>query len=209
MVSKIPEYAVSVNLGPTGTIVHSKRLLGDAGADNVANSGAGASLDTTSLITTLTSAAPAFSTADVGRQIVVTGAADVGALGMRTITDYVDASNVKFASEAADGADGNNGAIGWTVVAAGAWFRQNSLWKTFLLYDVDRTSALGGAVDVKIDACMELADVPANSAYVELGSLSQGIPNLSLEDPWRYLRARVVNAGGGTVQVGLHAQGQG
>jgi len=51
--------------------------------------------------------------------------------------------------------------------------------------------------------------VPANSAYVELATLDQATPEFSLEEPWRYVRARVVNAGGGTVQVGLYAQGQG
>lgn len=127
MISRIPEYNVSVNLGTLGTVVHGKRMLGDAGA---------------------------------------------------------------------------------TGAVSGDWFRQNALWKTFLLYSLDRKTALGALVDVKVDGCMELAAVPANSAYVELGSLSQAVPRLSLEEPWRYVRARVVNAGGGTIQVGLHAQGQ-
>ena len=212
MVSKITEddsRGVSSILGTTGTVVHSKRLLGDAGANNVANSGAAASLNTTGLLTTLTAAAPSFSVDDVGRQILVSGAADAGANGMRTITDYVSSTVIEFESEAADGADGNNGAIGWTAVSAGGWFRQNGLWKTFFLYDVDRVTALGAGADVRIDACMELADVEEDSAYKELATLDQATPEFSLEDPWRYVRARVIDAGGGAVQVGAHIQGQG
>jgi hypothetical protein len=212
MVSRIPEddiRGVATVIGATGTVVHSKRLLGDDGADNVTNNGAGASLNTTGGVTTLTAAAPSFSADDVGRLVLVSGAADAGANGMREITEFVDTSNVKFASEAADGADGNNGAISWTVVATGGWFRQNGLWKTFMLYSLDRKTALGALVDVRIDGCMELADVPENSVYVELATLDQTTPNFSLEAPWRYVRARVFESSGGTVQVGLQEQGQG
>jgi hypothetical protein len=214
MFTKIPEDGSGqtntvTNVGTTGTVSQGKRMLGDGGADNGANGGAGASLNTTSGVTTLTAAAPSFSVADVGRQALVSGAADAGANGMRTITEFVDVSNVKYVSEAADGADGNNGAISWSVVVTSGWFRQNGLWKTFLLYDLDRKTALGASVDVKIDGCMELAAVPENSAYVELAALDQTTPNFSLEDPWRYVRARVIDADGGTVQVGLQVQDQG
>lgn len=213
-ISKMPADAsgltqTTTNVGTTGTVNQGKRMLGDDGADNAANSGAAADLNTASGVTTLTAAAPSFSAADVGRQILISGAADAGALGMREISEYVDTSNVKFASEAGDGADGNNGSVAWVVTASGGWFRQNGLWKTFMLYELDRKTALGASVDVKVDGCMELADVPENSAYVELASLSQGTPNFSLEEPWRYVRARAVEADGGTVQVGLHIQGQG
>lgn len=104
---------------------------------------------------------------------------------------------------------------GAAAAGNGQWFRSNGLWKTFMLYPLDRNSAtgLGGAVDVRIEACMELASAPddpdADTFVVELAALSQGTPNFSTENPWRYVRARVVNAGGGTVQVGMHEQGQG
>lgn len=209
MFTKIPEGNVSSLVGTTGTVNHGKRMLGDAGEGLAPNTAATGDLSTTSGVTTLTGAATPFTSADLGRQVLITGAADAGANGMHTITEFVDTSNVRFLSAAADGTDANNGSITWSVVNAGAWFRQNGLWKTFTLYDLDRKTALGGSTDVRVDACMELAVEAVNSAYVELATLSQGTPNFSIEDPWRYVRVRVLDAGGRAIQVGLQVQGQG
>ena len=126
-------HGVSTNLGPTGTVVHSKRMLGEDGA---------------------------------------------GATGL------------------------------------GAWFRNNGLWKTFMLYNADRVGAVNGTVDVRIEACMELASDPddpdTDTLVVELATLTNASPSFSTENPWRYVRARVeAFAGAKNVQVGAHMQGQG
>jgi hypothetical protein len=96
----------------------------------------------------------------------------------------------------------------------GGWFRQNGLWKTFMLYNLDRVGALNAGVDVRIDGAMELASAPddpdADTFFVELATLAVGSPSFSTEYPWRYVRARVgAFAGAKNVQVGLQIQGQG
>lgn len=105
------------------------------------------------------------------------------------------------------------GDAGAAAAGNGSWHRSNGLWKTFLAYPTDflASTGVGAALDIKIEACMEL---PAGAArdtdpfVVVLATLNQSTPNFSTEEPWRYVRARVVNAGGGTVQVGLIEQGQ-
>jgi len=202
MITSIPN--AKSNLGTNGVVSHGKRLLGNSGADNSANNGAAASIVSLDGVTTLTSAAPSFTLDDVGRQITVSGATDEGANGTHMIIEYVDDSNVRYQSQAADGSEGS---ISWAIVTTGTWFRQDGLWKTFLAYSTDKSAAVGATLDVKIDGCMELAEETENTAYVELATLDQATPHFSVEEPWRYLRARVVDAGGITIQVGGYVQG--
>ena len=106
------------------------------------------------------------------------------------------------------------GADGAGTTGKGSWFRNNGLWKTFMVYNADRVGAVNGTVDVRIEACMELASDPDDpdddTAIVELATLTGASPSYSTENPWRYVRARVEAFGGAkNVQVGLHAQGQG
>lgn len=102
------------------------------------------------------------------------------------------------------------GDTGAAVPGRGGWFRSNGLWKTFMAYNVDRKTVLGVALDIRIEAAMELADnADVDTFIVLLATLTSAAPAFSTEHPWRWLRARVVNAGGGTIQVGLHEQGQG
>lgn len=96
----------------------------------------------------------------------------------------------------------------------GGWFRNNGLWKTFMLYNFDRVGAVDSGVDVRIEACMELASDPddpdVDTFVIELAALSNASPSFSIEYPWRYVRARVhAFAGTKNVQVGAHMQGQG
>ena len=100
------------------------------------------------------------------------------------------------------------------AVGNGAWFRNNGLWKTFMLYNLDRVGAIDVGVDVRVEACMELASAPddpdTDTFIVELAALSSGALSFSTEYPWRYVRARVeAHAGVKNVQVGLQIQGQG
>jgi hypothetical protein len=103
------------------------------------------------------------------------------------------------------------GDVGANAVGNGGWYRTNGLWKTFMLYALDRKTALGAA-DVRIDACMELATAPddpdVDTFAIEVATLNSAAPSFSFENPWRYVRARVINAGP-TVQVGFFEQGQG
>jgi hypothetical protein len=106
------------------------------------------------------------------------------------------------------------GAAGADTTGRGGWFRNNGLWKTFMLYNTDRVGAIDGGVDVRIEACMELASAPddpdVDTFIVELAALSTGSESFSTEYPWRYVRARVhAFAGAKNVQVGLQIQGQG
>lgn len=104
---------------------------------------------------------------------------------------------------------GDDGAAG---AGRGQWYRSNGLWKTFFLYNVDRTGAVNATVDVRIEACMELAEPPndpdVDTAVVELANLAASNLSFSTENPWRWVRARVVAHAGEAVQVGLHEQGQ-
>ena len=100
------------------------------------------------------------------------------------------------------------------AVGNGGWFRNNGLWKTFFLYNIDRVGAVDGGVDVRIEGCMELAsapDDPDTDTFVsELATLTAAAPSFSTEYPWRWVRARVeAFAGAKNVQVGSHFQGQG
>lgn len=105
------------------------------------------------------------------------------------------------------------GDAGAAAAGNGSWHRSNGLWKTFCAYPTDNLAAtgLGGTLDIKIEAAMELPTGAARDTgpfVVELAGLTSAAPEFSTEAPWRYVRARVVNAGGGTVQVGLIEQGQ-
>lgn len=82
--------------------------------------GATASLDTTGGVTTLTTLAAGgnlFTDSDVGRTIVINGAADANANGSQVIVSVVDGNNITFVASTppADAPDGNNGSIAWTV----------------------------------------------------------------------------------------------
>jgi len=106
------------------------------------------------------------------------------------------------------------GEEGAGATGLGSWFRQNGLWKTFMLYNADRVGTPDGGVDVRIEGCMELAEDPndpdADTFVVELATLTGASPSFSTEYPWRYVRARVeAFAGAKNVQVGLQIQGQG
>lgn len=105
---------------------------------------------------------------------------------------------------------GDDGALG---AGRGGWYRTNGLWKTFFLYCTDKKTAPSVTVDVRIEACMELAEPPddpdADTYVTELVNLAVGAPVYSTEHPWRYVRARVVAHAGAAIQVGLFEQGQG
>jgi hypothetical protein len=103
---------------------------------------------------------------------------------------------------------------GAAATGNGGWFRNNGLWKTFMLYNLDRVGAVDGGVSVIIDGAMELASDPddpdTDTDVVELATLNSGSPSFSTENPWRWVRARVdAFAGAKNVQVGAHMQGQG
>lgn len=105
------------------------------------------------------------------------------------------------------------GAEGAGVTGRGSWFSNRDLWKTFFLYNFDRTGAVDAGVDVRIEVCMELAEDPndpdVDTTIFELATLTAASPNFSTEEPWRYIRARVhAHAGAENVQVGLSGQGQ-
>lgn len=95
----------------------------------------------------------------------------------------------------------------------GGWYRSNGLWKTFYLYCTDRKTAVSATVDVRIEACMELASDPddpdVDTKAVELVNLAASALHFSTENPWRWIRARVVAHAGAPIQVGLFEQGQG
>jgi len=106
------------------------------------------------------------------------------------------------------------GDAGAGTTGRGEWFRNNGLWKTFMLYNTDMVGAVDGGVDVRIEACMELASAPddpdVDTFVVELATLTNAAPSFSTESPWRYVRARVeAFAGAKNVQVGFQMQGQG
>ena len=105
---------------------------------------------------------------------------------------------------------GDTGAAG---TGRGSWYRTNGLWKTFMLYNADRTGVINVGVSVRIEACMELASSPndpdVDTFVVELAELGAGNLSHSVEYPWRYVRARVHSHAGEAIQVGLFEQGQG
>lgn len=104
---------------------------------------------------------------------------------------------------------GENGA---SAAGIGQWFRVHAYWKTFMLYTQDRLQATSlGSASVEIHGAMELPDSNEDLASYELlGTLNSGSKSLSLEAPWRYVRAQVKTAAAsGAIQVGLAAQDAG
>lgn len=128
--------------------------------------------------------------------------------GQRQITTNVGPTGTVSQGKRILGVDGAG------ITGRGGWFRQNGLWKTFMVYNADRVGAVNGTVDVRIEACMELASAPddpdVDTVIVELATLTAAAPSFSTEYPWRYVRARLhAFAGAKNVQVGLQIQGQG
>lgn len=96
---------------------------------------------------------------------------------------------------------------GAAATGAGAWFRINPRFMTFMLYNADAKGSVNAGVTVKIEAAMELAAPVADTQVHELASLTASAPVFNYGFPFRYVRARVsAHAGAKAVQVGLHAQ---
>jgi len=125
----------------------------------------------------------------------------------RNVHTSVGTTGTNMASKRLLGDDGASG------VGRGQWYRTNGLWKTFMLYSLDRKTAINVTNDVRIEACMELASDPndpdVDTFVIELANLAAGAPSFSTEYPWRWVRARVVAHDGVPIQVGLFEQGQG
>jgi hypothetical protein len=97
------------------------------------------------------------------------------------------------------------GDAGATVAGKGEWVRMASSSKTFFLYNVSRTGAVGAAV-VQIHGAMELADVPENTAFQLLATLNAATPHFNVTAPWSYMRAEVTVPGAAAVQVGMDTE---
>lgn len=102
------------------------------------------------------------------------------------------------------------GAAGATTTGVSKWIDvTGAQWKSFLLRRAASPfNDTVGTASIEIQACNELDDVDAdaNSKFVVLGTLNAGAPSLTLEDPWRFVRAEVKTAGGGgeALQVDCH-----
>ncbi len=94
---------------------------------------------------------------------------------------------------------------GASVTGKSEWVRMTPSSKSFFLYNVSRTGAVGAAV-VQIHGAMELADVPENTAFQLLATLNAAAPHANVTSPWSYMRAEVTVAGASAVQVGMDTE---
>lgn len=97
------------------------------------------------------------------------------------------------------------GDAGAVLAGKGDWVFTASSSKTFFLYNVSRTGAVGDAV-VQIHGAMELADVPEDTAFQLLATLNAATPYSDQIGSWSYMRAEVITPGAAAVQVGMDTE---
>lgn len=124
----------------------------------------------------------------------------------RGVISNVKPNGDQFQSKCLLGADGA-GATG-----KGGWWRVDFRDATFMVYNQSHKGAVNGTVDVRVEACMELAQAPddpvADTKVYQLAALTAAAPVTAVSHPWRYVRARVEAFGGAVnVQVGAHVYG--
>ncbi len=105
------------------------------------------------------------------------------------------------------------GANGAVAIGKGRWVELEGVeWKSFMLrrHATPHNGTLAAAsVEIHVANELDPADADANTKFVVAGTLNAGAPSLLLEVPWRFVRAELKVAGGGSedVQVDFHGIG--
>jgi hypothetical protein len=92
----------------------------------------------------------------------------------------------------------------------GGWINvEAAQWKGFQLQPLDAADAIGGTTTVAIEGAYELEDESDPFSAVgnahPIGSLDTSTRYVSVESPFRFVRARVTAFAGDVATVGMHA----